>query len=280
MVLAEKRVVTTPQKQFALARFDRKDHGCWANTVEDATGPCEFGDTKSSRTVVLFGDSHAEHWLGALDAFGREEGWKVVLMVKGGCPVADMPELMQPRLKRFYHECTRYREAMVQRIIAMRPDVAILSSYDHYMPRNGKGSDWQVTPEMWRNGLRRTYARLSDAGVPVIAIRGTPRTWFDVPGCLSRREAGLFRARECSYDRERSLSPVAIDAQTDAARGLGVAIMNMNDQFCTTSRCRVEKDGVIFFTDDNHITASFSRSMSAVFGERVEAAIRSLTQPD
>ena len=139
MTLAHKRVAGTTQRQFALARIDRKDHNCWATTIEDAKGLCEFGDRTSSRTLVLFGDSHAEHWLGALDRYGQEEGWKVVAMVKGGCPVADMPELMQPHLKRFYHECTRYREAMVQRIIAMRPDAAILSSWDHYMPRNGSG---------------------------------------------------------------------------------------------------------------------------------------------
>ena len=87
-----------------------------------------FGDTKSSTTIVLFGDSHAEHWLGALDRYGRERGVKVVAMVKGGCPVAEMPELMQPRLKRFYYECTRYREAMVKRILAMRPAAAVLST--------------------------------------------------------------------------------------------------------------------------------------------------------
>jgi peptidoglycan/LPS O-acetylase OafA/YrhL len=276
MQIAHKRVVTTPQRQFALARNDRKNHGCWAETVESATGPCEFGDTQSSRTVVLFGDSHAEHWLGAMDQYGREHGLKVVLMVKGGCPVADMPELMQPRLKRYYHECTRYREAMIQRIIAMRPDVAILSSFDHYLPLDGKGSDWQVTADIWRRGLRRTYERLSRAGVPVVAVRGTPRTWFDVPACLSRKAAGLFRAGECVYERDRSLLPAAIDAQTDAARGLGVAFVDMNDQICGSPRCAVLKDGIIVFTDDNHLTASFSQSLADVFGGRVEAAARSI----
>ena len=198
--------------------------------METATAPCEFGDTRSTTTLALLGDSHAEHWLGALDRYGKERGVRIVAMVKGGCPVPDMPELMQPRLKRYYHECTRYREAMVKRIIAMRPAAAILSSWDHYMPVNGKGSDWQVTAEIWGRGLRRTYERLSNAGIPVLAIRGTPRTWFDVPACLSRRAARLLMASECTFDRARSLSKVAIDAQTEAARGLRVAFVDMNDQ--------------------------------------------------
>jgi peptidoglycan/LPS O-acetylase OafA/YrhL len=276
MVAAERGVASSVHRTFAQARVDRKQHNCWSNTVEDAKGPCEFGDTQSSTTLALFGDSHAEHWLGALDRYGKDAGVKIVVMVKGGCPVADMPELMQPRLKRFYHECTRYREAMVQRIIAMKPTAAILSSYDHYMPRNGKASAWQVTPAMWERGLRRTYERLSNAGVPVLAIRGTPRTWFDVPACLSRRAAGLPFSRNCSYSLERSLIPLAVQAQTRAARGLGVAFVDMNDQICSSYRCPTAKGGVVMFTDDNHLTATFSASLADVFGARLKGAMQEL----
>ena len=275
MVAADRYVATSAHRQFALARVDRKDHGCWANTLEDATGPCEFGDVNASRTVVLFGDSHAEHWLGALDQYGREHGVKVVAMVKGGCPVAEMPELLQPRLGRYYHECSRYREAMVRRIIAMRPSAAILSSWDHYMPTNDESSEWHVTPEAWREGLRRTYGRIANAGIPVVALRGTPRTWFDVPSCLSRWTAHLPGAQECVYERARSLSPVAADAQTEAARGLRVRFVDMNDQICPTARCPVMRDGIVVFTDDNHLTATFSRSLATVFGERIERAVES-----
>ena len=129
---------------------------------------------------------------------------------------------------------------------------------------------------MWRRGLRRTYERLSKAGVPVLAIRGTPRTWFDVPGCLSRRAAHLPMASACVYDRARSISQVAIDAQTAAAKGLRVAFVDMNDQICSTARCQVVKGKTIIFTDDNHLTASFSASVAPVLGARLEAAMEQL----
>jgi hypothetical protein len=80
------------------------------------------------------------------------------------------------------------------------------------------------------------------------------------------------------YDRARALSPAAIEAQTEAAKGLGVAFVDMNDQVCSAdrARCAVRKDGIVIFTDDNHLTATFSQSVSEVFGDRVEAAVRSL----
>jgi hypothetical protein len=126
---------------------------------------------------------------------------------------------------------------------------------------------------MWQRGLRRTYERLVAAGIRTIAIRDVPRTGFDVPACLSRRAAALPFARECVYERRSSLVQRAVAAQDAAVRGLPVQIVDMNDQVCSTAHCPVVKDGVIVFTDDNHLTASFARSVAPVLGERIARAI-------
>jgi hypothetical protein len=94
-----------------------------------------------------------------------------------------------------------------------------------------------------------------------------------VPACLSRRAAGLLFAGDCTYDRARSLSRVAADAQTDAARGLRVGLVDMNDAICDMPRCSVERDGIVVFTDDNHLTATFSRSVAPLFAARLDSAL-------
>jgi hypothetical protein len=198
-------------------------------------------------------------------------------MVKGGCPVADMSEFGSQRSERYYRECARYREAMLRRIVAMRPAAVVLSSWDHYIPPDGTSEDWQVTPSMWERGLRRTYARLTAAGIHTIVLRDVPRTGFDVPACLSRRAARLPFARACDYDRAASVSRVAIAAQDRAARGLPVRIVDMNDQLCDSPRCQVVRNGAVVFTDDNHLTATFSRSIAPVLGQRVAAAMADRT---
>jgi len=269
---AQVRVAQPDQRPFAAARDDRIAPDCWSPSVEDAKH-CAFGDVGSSTVVALLGDSHAQHWLAGLDVAGRAHRWRIDAMVKGGCPVADMSELGGARFTRYYRECARYREAMLRRIVAMRPAAVVLASWDHYIPPDGRIEDWQVTPEMWRRGLRRTYERLVAAGIPVIAIRDVPRTGFDAPACLSRRAAALPFARECVYARRSSLVPRAIEAQDAAARGLPVHVIDMNDQVCATARCPVVQRGVIVFTDDNHLTASFSRSVAPTLGERIARAI-------
>ena len=279
--VARRSVERGDQRAFAAARADRMRHDCWASTANAATragSACVFGDRNGPVTVALFGDSHAEHWLAALDRLGRERGWRVELMVMGGCPVSDAPELVVTRGPSRARECARYREATVRRLIATKPTFAVLSSWDEYVARDGESSDGRVSPTAWGRGLRRTYARLASSGIPVIAIRGTPRTGFDVPACLSRRAARLPMAGSCEYERDEALHQAAraehrAAVRDVAARGLPVAGVDPADGVCASARCRVVREGVVMFTDDNHLTASFTRARAHALGEQIEAAL-------
>jgi peptidoglycan/LPS O-acetylase OafA/YrhL len=270
MKVGQMQTATGGQSLFAAARGDRFSKNCWTNTLDEYR-PCLVGDAGASTTIALLGDSHAEHWLGALDRAGKERQWKVDVMVKGGCPVSDAPEMTHPRRIRHYRECARFREAMLQRIERERPAAVILSSWDHYIAVDGRSSSWQVTPEQWEAGLRRTYVRLTRSGIRVIVMRDVPRTNFDVPQCLSRRAAGLPFAQSCVYERKKAIHPVGIEAQNRAARGLQIAFIDMNDVICSTSRCSPIRNGMIVFTDDNHITSAFSRSVADILGARIVA---------
>ena len=276
-VVTSRSASTPVQRRLAAAREDAMDHECWGSLLENATAPCEFGDTRSRQTVVLFGDSHAEHWLPAMDRLARNRGWTVVAMIKPACPVADVPQLVNTRLKRYYSECTAWRRAMLERIIAMRPAAVVLSSYDHYLTRNGS-ADWQITAEQWAAGLRVTYGSLAGAGIKTIVIRGTPNAGFDVPSCLSRRASRApFTGKACEYAFDRSLVPSAVAAQDRAARGVRtLAFVDMNDRVCGRAVCPVARNGTIVFRDGNHLTATFSRSEASVLGARIDAALSEL----
>jgi hypothetical protein len=272
---AKRDVSTGAQRAFMLAREDRMSHQCWVRSVDALPrGSCAFGDRKSNTTLMLLGDSHAEHWLGGLDRAGRDYGWKIVANVMGGCPVADFSGRTTGVASRYFAECERYREAMLQRIIRERPAAVILSSYDHYVAaRESERRDFHIGSDIWGEGLQRTYRRLADAGIHTIVIRGTPRTWFDVPACLSRRAAQLPFATDCTYERDNRFMRGAQHAQDVAARGLPVRFIDMNDQICTGTRCPTIKNGIVMFTDDNHLTATFTRSLAPVLGRRLQDAL-------
>ena len=74
-VHSKRFVASSVHRTYAAAREDRMEHKCWARSADESTAEeCPFGDVRSSTTVALLGDSHAEHWLGGLERAGATHG--------------------------------------------------------------------------------------------------------------------------------------------------------------------------------------------------------------
>jgi peptidoglycan/LPS O-acetylase OafA/YrhL len=257
-------------RRYAAARNDHPGHNCWGISPSGARRDgCAFGEAGSDTRLALIGDSHAWHWLGALAGAGEAHRWRIEPHVMGACPVADLRGLIGGASARLYRSCARFLESTMRRLEAERPQAVILSNSDFYM----KAEPIRVPEQVWSEGLRRMYARFERAGIPVIVIRGTPWVPFDVPSCLSRRAARLPLASDCTFAPDRAFIAQARRAQDRAARGLKVRFLDMNDEVCETGRCRTERGGLVLYSDDNHLTASFSRSLGPVLGERLAASL-------
>jgi hypothetical protein len=261
------------------ARNDDMGHDCWKRSIHRVEYEnCAFGDSAAARsaTIALVGDSHASHWLGGLDIAGREYGWRIDVNVMGACPVADLRGLVKGAAARLFRECARFQEQTMRRLAAERPRAVLLSNADHYMDQRFDRMGVTGLPDaVWIEGLRRTYARLDRMGIEVIVLRGLPWVPFDVPSCLSRHAEGLPLAADCRFTPDHAFMARAHRAQDAAARGLRVRFIDMNDLVCGTgpARCATERDGLILFTDDNHITRGFSRSLAPALGGRLVAAL-------
>jgi peptidoglycan/LPS O-acetylase OafA/YrhL len=263
-------------RRYAAARNDHLPHQCWGRSpLESPRAGCAFGDPGSGTRIALLGDSHASHWLGALELAGAARGWRVDTYVMGACPVADLRGLIGGAAGRQYGGCARFQEATWKRLAAERPRAVILSNADYYMEAEPGTERMPRIPEpVWTAALRRTYARLDRMGIAVIVMRGLPWVPFDVPSCLSRRAAGLPLAGDCRFAPDRDFMARAQRAQDNAARGLRVRFIDMNDQVCgAAGPCATERGGMVLYTDDNHLSSAFSRSLAPALGERVDAGL-------
>jgi hypothetical protein len=109
---------------------------------------------------------------------------------------------------------------------------------------------------------------LADRGIPVVAIRDTPR-WSSNPlDCLSENAA---RPEQCYVARGDTLNAgdptIAI-----SPRPSGVAFVDFSDILCRAAKCPAVIGNVTVYMDDDHLTSSFVRTMASVFAERVVAA--------
>jgi peptidoglycan/LPS O-acetylase OafA/YrhL len=248
--------------------------GCMSIFREARLHECVFGHRSGNITVALFGDSHAAHWFPALDQIAHERKWKLVTFVKAACPTADVP-VYNPRLGRVETECSEWRAAALAEILALRPDLTIISNSLGYLDIPSRHGAYGLTSvASWGEGTRRTVASLDRAELRTVVLHDVPHARMDVPICLSRVLAHRWYPETwCTSTRVEALDPEVLRAEQAAVSGLGNArVVDFSDVFCDASKCRVEAQGEPIYIDSSHLNPAFARTLAPVLSERLGLA--------
>ncbi len=215
--------------------------------------PCEYGVPSGGRTILLYGDSHAVQWFEPLEQIALQRGWRLVVLAKGGCPVAEV-DVPTPVL---HYTCPPYRDRAVAWIEQHEPDLVVVgNSYTQY----------PADAEEWAEGTEATIDRLSEAGSPVVLIGDNPASTVDPPACLSEH---LDDVSECATARSDAVLPERISAEVVATRDHGVTFVDTTDWFCTDDVCPVVLGNLLVMRDETHITAPMAEFLRPL----LEAAI-------
>ncbi|WP_420128640.1 acyltransferase family protein [Longimicrobium sp.] len=277
---AVRRSAAQPEQAvFARARDDRmavfEAGRCRGpGTVQAGVRACVFGDTASATTLVLFGDSHAAHWLPALRRVARERRLKLVAITKPGCPAARVT-VYSRTLRREFTECDAWRDQAVRTIAELRPAAVVVASTHTYVGESESGGPG-VEPGVWRAGVRQTVATLAASGTQVLVMRDNPRAGFDVPLCLSR---AAWRNRdpvaECSFPRSTPLRRQVAALEQEAVAGVRHAsFVDLTPAICTGSTCPPMRGGIVVFRDASHLTRAFSEYLApSLYGAVAEATL-------
>jgi peptidoglycan/LPS O-acetylase OafA/YrhL len=274
------RLASSPgETVFAAASDDRLEHDCLTGFRRDQPRICSFGPS-DAKTVVLFGDSHAEQWLPALVEIANKEPWHVVTLLKAACPSAVVP-VYNPRLEREEYECSTWRTKALSYISTIRPSIVLISNSSGYVKLNSVQDPYAQLPiEKWRDGTRSALRSLNDAAAFVVLLRDTPRPDIDVPVCLSRVHTHplLFSANTCYVPEERALAQSVWQAEISAAQNLEhVSILDLTDNFCDSRQCPAMLNGMVVYRDGNHITSTFAASLAPILAD--ELSLMQKTQP-
>ena len=258
---AATEMMTPRQQAYSEARDDGPPTGkCHATFGQVDLPDCVFGNIQSPRTIVLFGDSHAQHWFPAVERLAGEIDARFVSLTKSACPSVAVSVYLKS-MKRMYHECDAWRAAMLSRIVAMRPAIVIVSNGGWYTEIAEEGRLIRIPPDAWRRGLDGLIVPLNAARIPVFVIHDTPFPGMDIPGCLARaawrRATG---ARACAFSLTRDHAISTAEDQSVAAQRDAFA-MDFTGVICPRTSCETERDGYVLYRDDSHLTVRFSRSL-------------------
>jgi peptidoglycan/LPS O-acetylase OafA/YrhL len=241
--------------------------GCFNGFTDATVHPCLFGDSASSRTVVLFGDSHALQWFPAIDALANQQSDALVVMAKATCPPIDIT-VFSPELGRDYTECNEWRATELQRMAALRPAVVILGFSREY----GIVDDHVVVDgQAWLSGLAEMITTVEhDTGARVVLMGDDPYPQQSVPDCLSQH---LDDTPPCSIPRHYPFyNPSGIPQEKALAASTGAGYIDTDPWFCISTTCTVIVGNMLVYRDDNHISATYAHWLTPVIGAHMEVA--------
>ncbi|GEP32679.1 acyltransferase [Nocardioides szechwanensis] len=232
----------------------------------DARQVCPRGDPTGERTLVLWGDSHAQMWISAFDELAREHGYRAYYFVKPLCGPADLS---------IGHEnapdagpwdgCPDFREWVVDRVAELSPDLTVLAGAGPNVPIYGP--DGQVTASQDRGDLLQAgWERSFDAVAPysdsVALLRDVPWANRNAAGCLTRRGADLS---DCTFTPDRGHERDAY-ASLRAAESRDVRVVRPEPWLCWRDRCTFVVGDMVTYTDNNHVTAVYAESLAEELG--------------
>lgn len=232
--------------------------GCGLSLAGSKPPACFYGDKDGTVTVALVGDSHAAHWFPAIELLARQRGWRLVPFTKFSCVFVDM-RIWSPRLKREYTECEVWRERVVDRLVALRPDLVIVASAQELPVVVDSDDD----PELQGAAVARLIKRVPGA---VAIIVDTPRSDHDVPACLAKHPKAIER---CTTTRSAAFGWRYRLREAEAARLSGATLVDLSAVTCPTDPCPPVIGSMLVYRDHHHLTATFVRSLV----DELEAAL-------
>lgn len=244
----------------ATAKTDKADaypDKCWTRApFTDARPICHYGNGK--KRVALVGNSHAGHWLPALQVLAKENDWTIDTYLVDTCNPTDATIHMETREKS--KGCHSYGRWAKEKTTNGDYD-AIITSNRQVSPIEGFDLDNTVEPAA--KGYKPFLKSWAEAGIPVVVLRDTPfpsrAGVSSVPDCVATHGP---RSPQCTgtLTTWNSIDPLA-----NAADSLNLpkqTVINSNSQFCPDGTCPATIGGVIVYFDGSHMTSTYSKTLA------------------
>jgi peptidoglycan/LPS O-acetylase OafA/YrhL len=231
--------------------------GCEPSEGSTSSNVCHLGDTSATRSIVVFGDSHAQMWMPAILRMAQQDGWVVVPITKSGCTPRDWTS------NQGTGECRAWYKWAVPQAEAVRPTVTLITGgYSRGEPI--------AMPAAIRSflSLSTTMKRFSKS----VAIIGDPPGQRQQPvDCLLAQGATL---RSCAS----TLTLAQLSASRDeavVAKSDGVGFIDTTGWFCAKSLCPMVIGHTIAYRDVGHVTQTYSLELAEPFAAALRRAVSS-----
>jgi len=233
----------SPSLQQVANDWDKAD-GCFLSyTAGPGLSPwpgatkCSRGAVKSSKTVVLLGDSQAWMWEPAFDAMGKANNVRVVMLVRASCEVADMP-LWDYHTAQSSANCTSFRAAALHEIALLHPAAVVIADLKPAQPEDANKQP--VSRVMYLEALAKTMATLRSVTSTIVLLGQHPILADDPTSCLSAHPGSIVG---CGMKLADATTYFADATYSSVAAVTGARYQSPVKWFCGTNFCPAVVDG-------------------------------------
>jgi peptidoglycan/LPS O-acetylase OafA/YrhL len=224
--------------------------GCIASTGQTSTKLCSVGDTASVKSLVVFGDSHAQMWLPDIVSFAQHEGYEVRPLVKLSCSSVAWAGAGSSS------DCRAWYKWAVAQVRAIRPSLLILAT--HY-------SDVSDSPGLTAQNLTHLgnfYSSVHSSTRQLVVLGDGPgQTAGHEPiDCLERSHATMM---SCSSPETQT--QLSTDASVSSQAADFGAFLDTTPWFCYKLSCPMVVGHTVVYTDSNHITTTYAEQLAPLF---------------
>lgn len=223
--------------------------GCVAPDGRTSSRVCRLGHAAAAKTIVVFGDSHAQMWMPAILRMAQRDGWSVLPLVKTRC----IPRTWTASSG----ECVTWYRWARRQVMRLRPQVTLIVT------------SWAST-----FAPRRAIGPVDALSVAVHKSSGKVIVVGDAPG--QRREpVDCLLARGATMKTCTSRPPPAALSATAAigskARARGIGFIDTEGWFCARGSrkqllCPLVVDRTITYFDRGHVAQTYALRLASTFG--------------
>jgi peptidoglycan/LPS O-acetylase OafA/YrhL len=246
------------------------------------TGDDNCAATAPHPTIVVYGDSHAEHFFPGLASALPGEGW--LLLSRSACPPVANLDVQQGNYSR---DCLAWNKRAVTYLIGDNGiGTVVLASlampYFDGLAHSAYSRDgaFKISsnvyagslPDIFYLGLVQTIRSLSDAGKQVVLVVDNPEFPFDIGMCA---RSGLLRSlfagmKNCVLPRRAFDDRVALySAMIGRVKSEfpQLAIYDPTSLICDRSACSPWHDNRLLYRDRDHLSLYGSEFVGRDFGK-------------
>jgi hypothetical protein len=242
-----------PAHQVLGDRYEFPSKNCYAKSgMPNIRKICPLGAVGATRTIVVFGDSHARQWMPSILWMASQDGWTVVPLIELGC-----------RPSVYATGCSEYFQWAVQQMEILHPDVILI------------GGHLQIfSPEVMQQavaGIGLLVDTVRPLAPNVIVIGDPPVQGQEPVDCLLARDSTL---KTCTRTLSKDQSSLIARAAR-AARNHGAAFLDTIGWFCFENQCPMVVGHTVAYRDGDHITVTYALELRELFRD---AFARALTE--